>query len=50
MATTALTVTLTSKTAIHINSYQSEFLFIQDNISNDYRKVFHHFLHQWMKI
>ena len=58
MATTALTVTLTSKTAIRFknikihteNSYQSEFLFIQDNVYNDYRTIFYHLLHQWMKI
>ena len=32
------------------NSYQSEFLFIQDNVYTDYRTIFNHLLHQWMKI
>ena len=32
------------------NSYQSKFLFIQDNVYNDYRTVFYHLLHQWLKI
>ena len=32
------------------NSYQSELLFIQDNVYNDYRTVFYHLLHQWIKI
>ena len=33
-----------------LNSYQPEFLFIQDNVYNHYRKIFYHLLHQWMKI
>ena len=42
MAITALPVTLTLKTAVHSydNSYQSEFLSIQDNVYSDYRTVF----------
>ena len=55
-----LPLTLASKMAVylkniqnshrHDNSYQSEFLFIHDNVYNDYRTVFYHLLHEWMKI
>ena len=31
------------------NSYKFEFLFLQDNVHNDYRTVFYHLLHQRMK-
>ena len=54
MATTAIAVTLTLRTAVHLKniqnshrqSYQSELLFIQDNVYNDERTVFHHLHHE----
>ena len=53
MATSVLMETLSSKTAVHLKNIQNsrrQFLFIYDNVYTDYRTVFYHLLHQWMKI